>query len=184
MPGRHNVLNALAVISLGLTLDMPMATVREALKAFRGTARRFELVELPNDVWFVEDYAHHPNEIRATLTADPFVGRHRVVVFQPHRFSRTQMLEQEFTTCFEQADGVIVTDIYAAFETPIPGVSGERMATLIKEQGHPCVRYVPRDELRGYLQDFIQSKDTVFFLGAGDIGEVCRDLATRFRTER
>ena len=181
VPGRHNVLNALAVISLGIVLDLPLTVIREALWAFRGTSRRFELMELPNNVWFIEDYAHHPNEIRATLTADPFVDRHRLVVFQPHRFSRTQTLEREFTRCFDQADGLIVTDIYAAFEQPVPGVSGERMADLIREQGHPCVRYVPRSELSGYLSRFIQPQDTVFFLGAGDIGELCHELASRFR---
>ena len=180
VPGRHNVQNALAVISLGLTLDLPLALIREALDAYRGTSRRFELFQLSQDVWFVEDYAHHPAEIRATLTADPFVGRHRLVVFQPHRFSRTKLLEQEFARCFDSADGIVITDIYPAFETPIPGVSGERMATLIKAQGHPCVRYVPRPELSGYLSHVIQPQDTVFFLGAGDIGELCHELATRW----
>jgi len=184
IPGRHNVLNALGVISLGLTLDLPLAVIRDALWAFQGTVRRFDLTQLPNDVWFIEDYAHHPSEIQATLTADPFTGRHRVVVFQPHRFSRTQLLEREFTTCFDQADGIIITDIYSAFETPIPGVSGERMARLIKEHGHPCVRYVPRAELGMFLTHFIQSEDTVFFLGAGDIGELCHDVAARLRTAR
>ena len=182
VPGRHNVLNALAVISLGIALDIPLSLIREALWTFRGTSRRFELFQLPNDVWFIEDYAHHPAEIRATLAADPFTGRHRVVVFQPHRFSRTKLLEQEFTTCFEQADGIVVTDVYAAFEAPIPGVSGERMATLIKARGHPCVRYVPRTELPDYLTHIIQPHDTVFFLGAGDIGELCHELVAQLRS--
>ncbi|MBI3325040.1 MAG: UDP-N-acetylmuramate--L-alanine ligase [Candidatus Omnitrophica bacterium] len=178
VPGDHNVLNALAIISLGLVLDVPMVTVREALALFCGTSRRFQMVQLPNDVLFIDDYAHHPSEIRATLSADPFTSRHRLVVFQPHRFSRTKLLEEEFARCFDRADGLIVTDIYAAFEPPIPGVSGERVANLIKEQGHPCVRYVPRQELSGYLSHFVQPQDTVFFLGAGDIGELCHDLAS------
>jgi UDP-N-acetylmuramate--alanine ligase len=178
VPGYHNVLNSLAIISLGLALDLPMVTVREALALFRGTSRRFQMTELPNDVLFIDDYAHHPSEIRATLAADPFTSRHRVVVFQPHRFSRTKLLEEEFTRCFDRADGLIVTDIYAAFEPPIPGVTGERVAQLIKEQGHPFVRYVPRTELSSYLSHMIQPQDTVFFLGAGDIGEVCHDLAS------
>jgi UDP-N-acetylmuramate--alanine ligase len=181
IPGRHNVTNALAVISLGIALDLPLEVIREALWAFRGTWRRFQVVQLPNDVWFVDDYAHHPSEIQATLTADPFIGRHRVVVFQPHRFSRTKLLEQEFSRCFERADGLIITDIYSAFESPIPGVSGERVASLIRDTGHPCVRYVPRKELGEYLQHAIQPQDTVFFLGAGDISELCHDLATKLR---
>ena len=181
VPGRHNVLNALAVISLGLTLELPLVTIREALAGFTGTRRRFEVLRLPGDVWFVEDYAHHPSEIRATLAADATLGRHKLAVFQPHRFSRTHALEREFSACFEDADGVIVTDIYAAFEPPIPGVSGERLAELIRTHGHPCVRYVPRQEVRDYVASVARSGDTVFFLGAGDIGDMCHDVAAQLR---
>ena len=182
VPGRHNVLNALAVISLGLTLEIPLVTIREALARFQGTKRRYQLLRLPRDIWFIEDYAHHPSEIRATLAADPAGGRHRVVVFQPHRYSRTQSLEREFSSCFDRADGVIVTDIYSAFEPPIPGVSGERLAHLIKTHGHPCVRYVPRHDLGNFVKHIARPGDTVFFLGAGDIGELCHDVASRLRT--
>jgi UDP-N-acetylmuramate--alanine ligase len=181
VPGRHNVLNALAVITLGLVLDIPLITVREALAEFQGTGRRFQVVRLPGDIWFVEDYAHHPSEIKATLAADAIEGRHRLVVFQPHRFSRTQSLEQEFTQCFDRADGVIVTDIYAAFESPIPGISGQRLAELIRAHGHPCVRYVPKQDLTSYVSHIARAGDTIFFLGAGDIGELCHDLANRLR---
>ncbi len=179
VPGRHNVLNSLAVISLALTLDIPLVTVHEALAAFQGTDRRFQVLRLPGDIWFVEDYAHHPAEIQATLAADTVAGRHRLVVFQPHRFSRTQSLEREFTQCFDRADGVIVTDIYAAFEPPIAGVSGERLAGLIRAHGHPCVRYVPTQELPSFVSRIACPGDTIFFLGAGDIGELCHDLAQR-----
>jgi UDP-N-acetylmuramate--alanine ligase len=202
VPGHHNVLNALAVIGLGIVLDIPLMVLREALWTFQGTSRRCQLLPLPNDIWFVDDYAHHPAEIRATLLAlpplsavpatgqagtmnagqggDPFVGRRRLAVFQPHRFSRTQLLEQEFVSCFDQADGLIITDIYPAFEAPIPGVCGERLVRLIKAHGHPCVRYVPFKELGDCLAHFIQPHDTVFFLGAGDIGACCHALADRF----
>ena len=179
VPGRHNVLNALAVISLGLTLDLPMITVREALASFQGTGRRFQVMRLPGDIWFVEDYAHHPSEIQATLDADAIRERHRLVVFQPHRFSRTQSLERELTQCFDRADGVIVTDIYPAFESPIPGISGERLAHLIKDHGHPWVRYVSKPELPCVVRQIARPGDTIFFLGAGDIGEMCHDLARR-----
>ncbi|MDP3768213.1 MAG: UDP-N-acetylmuramate--L-alanine ligase, partial [Dehalococcoidia bacterium] len=91
----------------------------------------------------------------------------------------TQSLEQEFAECFDRADGVIVTDIYPAFEAPIPGVSGERLARLIKGQGHPCVRYVPTQDVTSYLGRIARPGDTIFFLGAGDIGEVCHALATQ-----
>ena len=179
VPGRHNVLNALGIISLGIVLDIPMMTVAEALAAFQGTGRRFHVMHLPGDIWFVEDYAHHPSEIQATLAADATVGRHRLAVFQPHRFSRTQSLEREFARCFDRADGVIVTDIYSAFEPPIAGVSGERLAGLIKAHGHPCVRYVPKQELSSYVSHIARPGDTFFFLGAGDIGEMCHALANQ-----
>lgn len=178
VPGRHNVLNALAVIGLGLTLELPLLTIQEALAGFQGTGRRFQAFQLPSDIWFVEDYAHHPAEIQATLSAD-LTMRHRLVVFQPHRFSRTQSLEHEFTTCFDRADGVIITDIYPAFERPIPGVSGERLARLIKDHGHPWVRYVPKAELTSYVSRITCPGDTVFFLGAGDIGDLCHDVVAR-----
>ena len=182
VPGRHNVLNALAVISLGLTLEIPLITIREALALFEGTQRRFQVTRLPADIWFIEDYAHHPSEIQATLEADAITARHRLVVFQPHRFSRTLSLEREFTTCFDRADGVIVTDIYPAFESPIPGVSGERLAGLIKAHGHPCVRYVPKADLSSFVGRIARSGDTIFFLGAGDIGELCDDLAAQLHS--
>ena len=182
VPGHHNVLNALAVIALGLTLEIPLTTIREALAAFQGTRRRFQVLQLPGDIWFVEDYAHHPSEIQATLAADVITSRHRLVVFQPHRFSRTQSLEQEFTACFDRADGVIVTDIYPAFESPIHGVSGERLARLIQARGHPCVRYVPKQELPSFVHHIARPGDTIFFLGAGDIGEMCHDVATRLHS--
>ena len=182
VPGRHNVLNALAVIALGLTREIPLVTIQESLALFQGTRRRFQVLRLPSDIWFIEDYAHHPSEIRATLAADAVTARHRVVVFQPHRFSRTQSLERELSACFERADGVIVTDIYPAFELPIPGISGERLAGLIRAQGHPWVRYVPKQELFGFVSKIARPGDTIFFLGAGDIGDVCHDLATQLHS--
>jgi UDP-N-acetylmuramate--alanine ligase len=181
IPGRHNVSNALGVIGLGLTLQVPVITISEALAGFRGTGRRFQVLQLPGDVQFIEDYAHHPSEIKATLAADPASHRHRLVVFQPHRFTRTQSLERELTTCFDRADGVIVTDIYGAFEPPIPGVTGERLADLIRQHGHPFVRYVAKMDLPSYVTRIARPGDTVFFLGAGDIGELCHDVANRLR---
>jgi len=177
--GRHNVLNALGVVGLGLTLDLPLTTIREALASFQGTERRFQMFRLPGDILLVEDYAHHPSEIHATLATDPESPshRHRLVVFQPHRFTRTRVLESEFSACFNRADGVIVTDVYAASEEPIPGVSGERLAGLIKAQGLPWVRYVPREQLASHIRSIAHSGDTIFFLGAGDIGELCHDVA-------
>jgi UDP-N-acetylmuramate--alanine ligase len=182
IPGRHNVSNALGVIGLGLILHLPVITISEALAGFRGTGRRFQVTQLPGDIQMVEDYAHHPSEIKATLAADPSTHRHRLVVFQPHRFSRTQLLERELTMCFDRADGVIVTDIYGAFESPIPGISGERLAELIRQHGHPFVRYVAKQDLSSFVTRIARAGDTIFFLGAGDIGELCHDVADRLRT--
>lgn len=181
VPGLHNVVNALSVIALGLALDISVTIAREALEGYQGTERRFQVSRLPNNIWLIEDYAHHPVEIEATLDADAGSSRHRIVVFQPHRFSRTKVLEREFIACFDRADGLIVTDIYSAFERPIPGITGERLARLIKAHGHPCVRYVPRQELSDYVHSIANSGDTIFFLGAGDIGEICHDMANRLR---
>ena len=180
VPGRHNVLNALGVIALGIALDLPLLVLQQALERFRGTGRRFQLFRSPDDIWLVEDYAHHPSEIRVTLDADPVNERHRLVVFQPHRFSRTQLLEREFTQCFGRADGLIITDIYSACEPPIPGISGERLAHAIKAGGHPCVRYVPKQALPSFVSRIARPGDTIFFLGAGDIGELCHALATQW----
>ena len=141
-----------------------------------------KLFRLPGDIWFIEDYAHHPSEIQATLSADTTAGRHRLVVFQPHRFSRTQSLEREFAACFDRADGVIVTDIYPAFEPPIPGITGERLAKAIQAHGHPCVRYVPKQQLPSVVSRIARCGDTVFFLGAGDIGDMCHDLVARLHS--
>jgi UDP-N-acetylmuramate--alanine ligase len=181
LPGQHNAVNALGVIALGLVLEIPLVTVRETLANFRGTERRFQVTRLPGDIWFVEDYAHHPAEIQATLAADTLAGRRRLAIFQPHRFTRTRSLEQEFALCFDGADGVIVTDIYPAFEPPIPGITGARLADLVKAHGHPCVRYVPKDDLRAVIPRLARPGDTVFFLGAGDIGQLCHDMADELR---
>ena len=181
VPGRHNIQNALGVISVALALEIPLVIAREALAAFQGTGRRFQVTRLPSDIWVVEDYAHHPSEIAATLAADVRDARHRLVIFQPHRFTRTQSLERELTACFDRADGIIVTDIYPAFESPIPGVSGERLAELIRARGHPCVRYVPKPDVTSFVSRIASPGDTIFFLGAGDIGELCHAVAAKLR---
>src|SRR6185295_6920026 len=124
LPGRHNVLNALAAVAVGLEIEVGFGHIAEALAGFRGVSRRFELRGEVAGVRVVDDYAHHPTEIRATLEAARHSGGRRWVVFQPHRFSRTQALAEEFGTCFADADRVWVLDIYGAGEQPIEGISG------------------------------------------------------------
>jgi UDP-N-acetylmuramate--alanine ligase len=174
MPGQHNVLNCLAVIAISDELAVPLDVVKEALATFRGVARRFSVVAEPRGVALVDDYGHHPVEVRVTLNAARHAYARRVLVaFQPHRYTRTQALFQDFARAFDQADDVYVTDIYAAGERPIAGISGEALAEAIRKHGHRSVQYVAdRDDLAGRLAQVAQKGDVVVALGAGDINRV------------
>src|SRR5207244_4364498 len=150
----------------------------EALGSFRGARRRFEVKLQNEDFLVVDDYGHHPTEIRETLRTAQAIGRKRIVVmFQPHRYSRTQALRREFGAAFDRADLVFVTDVYAASEQPIPGVSGETIVSAIREQGHSSVRYVARRErLHRALARVAYPGDLLLSLGAGDIHEEASKL--------
>src|SRR5467141_10174 len=143
IPGRHNVLNALAAIGVGLDLEIPFDAIQKALAGFAGVQRRFQVRGQAGGVTVVDDYGHHPAEVRATLAAAKAGFESRLVtVFQPHRYSRTHHLRQEFLTAFNQADVLVVIDIYAAGERPMPGVSAEDLADAIRAHGHRDVTYV------------------------------------------
>lgn len=174
MPGQHNVLNCLAVIAISDELAVPLDVVKEALATFRGVARRFSVVAEPSGVTLVDDYGHHPEEIRATLNAARHACSKRVVVaFQPHRYTRTRALFQEFARAFDQADQVYVADVYAAGEAPLPGITGEALAQAIEKHGHRRVEFVAeRDELAERLAQAAAPGDMVIALGAGDINRV------------
>jgi UDP-N-acetylmuramate--alanine ligase len=174
MPGQHNVLNCLAVIAISDELAVPFDIVKEALATFRGVARRFTVVGEPGGVSLVDDYGHHPEEIRATLNAARHAyGKRVLVAFQPHRYTRTRALFQEFALAFDQADEVFVTDVYAAGEAPLPGISGEALAQAIENHGHRHVQYVSgREELAERLAQAAAPGDVVVALGAGDINRV------------
>lgn len=176
--GRHNVQNALAAIAVGIEHDVSFEKIREALEAFSGVERRFEVCGERDGVIVVNDYAHHPTEIRATLaTAREALGRRVVAVFQPHRYSRTAQLEDDFARAFHDADVLLLTEIYAAGETKLPGVEASRLAEAIREHGHREVQFVPdRAELLPTLRGLTRAGDVLLFLGAGDIGQ----LATRY----
>jgi UDP-N-acetylmuramate--alanine ligase len=172
-PGRHNVLNALAAIAVGLDLELPFDVIAGALAGFHGVQRRFQIRGEVRGVLVVDDYGHHPAEIRATLAAAKAGYDRRVItVFQPHRYSRTQHLRQEFLTAFYQSDVLIIMDIYAAGEAPIPGVHARDLAEGIAAHGHRDVRYMNGD--RAAIVDFLcestRSGDLVLTLGAGDVG--------------
>ncbi len=171
LPGRHNVLNALAALAAAGGIGVPFETAAKALSEFRGTARRFELKGEAGGVTVVDDYAHHPTEIRATLAAARarYPGRAIWAVFQPHTYSRTAALLKEFGTAFGDADHVMVTGIYAARESDTLGVSGADVAAQIGQSGHPDVEYVETlDGAAAAVLERVRSGDVVLTLGAGD----------------
>jgi UDP-N-acetylmuramate--alanine ligase len=172
IPGRHNVLNALAAVGVGLDVEIPFVTIQKALAGFAGVQRRFQVRGSAAGVTVVDDYGHHPAEIRATLAAAKAGFDCRVVtVFQPHRFTRTHHLRQEFLTAFNQADVLIVMDIYAAGESPMPGVTAEDLANGIRAHGHRNVTYLGSDRARiaQHLCEITRPGDLVLTLGAGDV---------------
>jgi UDP-N-acetylmuramate--alanine ligase len=181
MPGQHNVLNCLAVIAISDELAVPLDVVKEALATFRGVARRFSVVAEPDGVALVDDYGHHPEEIRVTLNAARRAyGRRVLVAFQPHRYTRTRALFQEFARAFDQADEVYVSDVYAAGEAPLPGITGEALARAIESHGHRHVEFVAgRDDLAERLSRAAQPGDVVIALGAGDINRVLAPLEAK-----
>jgi UDP-N-acetylmuramate--alanine ligase len=186
VPGRHNVLNALAAIGVGLDLEIPFSTIATALAGFAGVQRRFQIRGTAGGVTVVDDYGHHPAEIRATLAAAKAGFDSRVVtVFQPHRYSRTLHLRQEFLTAFNQADVLLVMDIYPAGESPIPGVSAADLADGIRAHGHRNVTYLGSDRARvvDHVCEISRPGDLVLTLGAGDVSQLGSDILRRLEAE-
>ncbi len=183
MPGQHNVLNTLAAIAVADELEVPLDVVKEALATFHGVARRFSVVDEVDGVALVDDYGHHPAEVEATLNAARRAYEGRILVaFQPHRYTRTQNLFDEFTRAFNNADQLFLTDIYAAGETPIPGISSQHLADAIAEHGHQCVKYAP--DRAAMAQDLARSArpgDVVIALGAGDINKILSVVGSGLR---
>jgi UDP-N-acetylmuramate--alanine ligase len=186
VPGRHNVLNALAAIGVGLELEIAVPTIRRALAGFTGVQRRFQVRGQARGVTVVDDYGHHPVEIQATLAAarEGF-DRRLVTVFQPHRYTRTRDLRQEFVTAFNQADVLLVMDIYPAGEPAIPGVTAEGLADAIRAHGHRDVTYVGggRDGVVQRLLDATRTGDLVLTLGAGDVGQIGPEFLRRLEAD-
>lgn len=179
VPGRHSVQNSLASLAVALELDVPFRQAVERLASFGGADRRFQLRgTLEGDIMVVDDYAHHPTEIRATLSAAKEGWSRRVIaVFQPHRYSRLDSLMEEFARSFYDADTVIVTPLYPAGEDPIPGVDAEAVAGRMVQHGHRDVRLVKSlDEALETVRGIVKDGDIVLTLGAGDVGRLCRDL--------
>ncbi len=184
-PGRTAVLNSLAAAAVGLELGLGTPAIRKGLEAFTGVERRFQMRGTVGGVRIVDDYAHHPSEIRATLeAARAAFGARTVAVFQPHRYSRVRDLLEEFCRAFGGADVVAVTDIYPAGEQPIPGVDGEELARGIRGAGHPDVRFLgPLAEVASRLAPELRAGDVVLTLGAGSITQL-PDLLQEVLRER
>jgi UDP-N-acetylmuramate--alanine ligase len=181
MPGAHNVLNTLAALAVADELEVPLDVTKEALATFGGVARRFTIVGDVEGIVLVDDYGHHPAEVRATLEAasKAYRGDDRriVVAFQPHRYTRTRDLFDDFSRAFNDADVLLVTDVYAAGEAPILGATSERLVQSIREHGHHDARYVRnKADLPAALLELVRPGDVVIALGAGDINASVRDL--------
>ena len=184
IPGWHNVLNSLAAVAVGYELEIPFTSICSGLKEMTGVQRRFQIKGEVSGVTVIDDYGHHPTEIKAVLKtiAQSFPGSRRYVLFQPHRYTRTQALFEDFTTAFYQSDVLIVTDIYAASEPPIPGVHAEKLATAIQEHGHGNIRYIPNHlELPTMLTEEVQDGDVVLTLGAGNIWQTGEALLEKLK---
>jgi UDP-N-acetylmuramate--alanine ligase len=183
VPGTHNVLNATAAIAVGLELDVTLESIREAIASYSGVDRRFQLRGQARGVTVIDDYGHHPTEIRATLAAARLCKFGRIhAVFQPHRYTRTQHLMDEFAKSFHQADAVYVLDIYAASEAPVEGVTGRVLAERIRDFGHRCVQYTGSiDQTANTVVEKVRDQDAVLTLGAGNVWQVGDRVLAKLR---
>jgi UDP-N-acetylmuramate--alanine ligase len=184
VPGRHNIANALAAIAACSELEVPFPAIADALRDFRGVGRRFEFIAEVNGITIIDDYAHHPSEINATLAAARVVypGRRVIAVFQPHLFSRTQQFVGEFAQALSQADLCFLTDIYPAREQPIPGVTSEIIKAAGEKSGRGTFRYVGiKDNAVAAITETARSGDVVILIGAGSITYIKHVVADRLR---
>lgn len=189
IPGRHTIYNSLATIAVGLELEIPFEIMARALENFGGVQRRLECKGEERGIMVVDDYGHHPTEIRVTLDAvrEGWPDRRLVVAFQPHRYSRTRALFDDFKTAFHRADVLVLTDIYAASEEPLEGVTTPALVEAVKLHGQRDVRYIPNvEDLARELTDILQPGDLVLTLGAGNIvnaGEALLELLRNGKKE-
>ena len=185
VPGAHNIKNALAVIALGMEMEINFDTISNGLKQFSGVKRRFEIKGVFDDVMIVDDYAHHPTEVSATLRAiKNGWDRRLVTVFQPHLYSRTQNFYEDFARSFLISDVLIVTDVYPAREEPLAGVTGELITNMAKSMGHENVYWVEdKKRLIAAMKALVEPGDLVITMGAGDIWRICDEYAAMLGKE-
>jgi UDP-N-acetylmuramate--alanine ligase len=186
VPGRHNVQNALAAVGVGLELDLSAGQIRAGLEQFRGADRRFQVKAQVRGITVVDDYGHHPAEIRATLAAARDWGARRIwAVFQPHRYTRTKFLMDDFARAFDGVERLYVLDIYPASEPPIPGVTAERLVARMRELGFERAQYAASEEqLRTDLLAALKPGDLVLTIGAGNVWRIAEALARELTEER
>jgi UDP-N-acetylmuramate--alanine ligase len=184
-PGMHNVRNAAAAAAVALYLNVPSDLIRDGLATFAGVGRRFDIKGSVNDITVIDDYGHHPAEIRATLEAAKICNFNRILVlFQPHRYTRTQHLWNEFTSAFNLADVLVLIDIYAASEPPIPGITSEALAQAIREAGHKNVHYFR--SMQAAIEFLLREagpRDGIFTIGAGNVSRASSELMVLLGTE-
>jgi UDP-N-acetylmuramate--alanine ligase len=185
MPGIHNVLNALATIAVADELSVDLVRVQQGLKGFTGVQRRFTVLGEHAGITIVDDYGHHPAEVEATLEAAVRAyDRRLVVAFQPHRYSRTLHCFEELTRAFNRADVLLLSDVYAAGEDPIPGADSQSLADAVRARGHRDVTYVgDLDALMIALRARLEPGDVLITLGAGNITRVGRELLAELTAE-
>jgi len=177
VPGRHNLLNALAALAVGLEVGLPFHRITPGLEEFRGAERRFDVRGEPNGILVVDDYGHHPTEIAAVIEAARHLKRRTVVAFQPHRFSRTKALMDAFGPALSGAAHVVLTDIYGAGEEAIPGVTLEALAAAVRRSVSAPVDVVPSlDDVPAAVAAIARHGDVVIVLGAGSIGSIADRL--------
>lgn len=182
VPGIHNVSNALAAVCIGLKLNLTLDEIKSGLGKFTGTKRRFQKRGCFGGVWVVEDYAHHPTEIMATLKTAAGLKPKRIIgVFQPHRFTRTLYLADRFGSCFGLSDYLVLTDIYTASEKAINGITGRMLYDRVLESGHKNVAYVRKDRIAEHICRIKKEGDMIIVLGAGDINTIADELIERLK---
>lgn len=184
VPGLHNVSNSLAVIALGQELGVAKDVIQKSLSTYKGAERRLQIKGESPDYLIIDDYAHHPTEIKATLSAARSIVRHKcckrlIAVFQPHRYSRTKFLMDEFLDSFDQADYLIITDIYAASEFPIAGINAEIICEKIRKKGKKNVEFIQKEKIVDRILCIVNSGDLIITLGAGDIGKLTDELSAK-----
>lgn len=182
IPGEHNILNAMAAILLGLGIGVTFDDIKNAIEKYQGAERRFQIKANIDDILIIDDYAHHPTEIKATLKACSGFNKNRTIaVFQPHRYTRTKFLYKEFATSFTDADMLILTDIYPASEQPIYGITSKCIYDEIVKLRKKNVTYLPKENICQHLLKIVRKDDLVIIMGAGDIYHLADELADKIR---